>query len=69
LLEKRQSGRVIGNYDSITGLEKSFEGRSPRALGVERDFQGFLRAKTVERVAKPYGRDFQGAWQRMLDAS
>jgi len=53
---------------SIMWLEESFEGRSPRALEAERGPQGLYELKAVERVAKPYERDFQGARQRMLDA-
>jgi hypothetical protein len=46
--------RRRGNSSSITGKEKSSEGRNPRALGAERGFQGLGELeKTVERVAKP----------------
>jgi hypothetical protein len=38
----------------ITDEEKSFEERSPRALGAERGFQGIgEREETIVRVAKP----------------
>jgi hypothetical protein len=40
LLGKRQSGASTGNGGRITEEEKSFEERSPRALGAERGFQG-----------------------------
>jgi len=45
----------------ITKEEKSSEGRSPRALGAEKGFQGSGSLKTAIRVAKPYVRHF---WER-----
>jgi hypothetical protein len=53
----------------ITKREKSSEGRSPRALEVERNFQGREKANTAERVAKPWGRGFPESEQRFRDAS
>jgi len=39
--------------------EESFEGRSPRVLDLEDRPKG-NGANTIERVAKPWGWDFQG---------
>jgi hypothetical protein len=60
---------MTGNRDSIPETEESFEGRSPRALEAERGPQGIERADTIERVAKPWGWDFERARQRSFDAS
>jgi hypothetical protein len=68
-VEKRKSGKAAGDSRPITGEEKSSEGRSSRALAVERDGQGSLKAETAERVAKPCVRHFLRAGQRFQDAS
>jgi hypothetical protein len=60
--------KVSGNRDLITGEEQSSEERSPRALRAERSFQGFEKAHTVQRVAKPWRRDFWETRQRFSDA-
>jgi hypothetical protein len=68
LKANRRSGREKGNLFSIILEEESSEGASPGVLGVERDFQGSDAADTVERVAKPWGRDFREAGQGFPDA-
>jgi len=58
----------MGNDGSITVWEESSEGRSPRVLGVERDSYRDFWADIVERVAKPWGRDFWLGRQAGSDA-
>jgi hypothetical protein len=48
----------MGNDGSITVWEESSEGRSLRALRVERDSIRDFEADIAERVAKPWVRDF-----------
>jgi hypothetical protein len=67
LRESARTERRRGNSDSITGKEQNSEGRSPRALGAERGFQGFGElGKAMERVAKPWAWNFREAEQNLF---
>jgi hypothetical protein len=66
--ESARAERSIRKNLPIPEKEKSSEGRSPGALGVERHSQGPGTAQTAERVAKPCGRHFRGPRQRSPDA-
>jgi hypothetical protein len=51
--KERERKKARETLLSIARTEKGSEGRTPRASGAERGFQGLRKADTAERVAKP----------------
>jgi hypothetical protein len=65
--KERERQKERETFLSIVKTEKSSEGRTPRASGAEKGFQGLRKADTAARVAKPCGWHFRDAWQRVSD--
>jgi hypothetical protein len=65
--KERERKKERETFLSIAKSEKSSEGRTPRASGVEIGSQGLRKADTAERVTKPCGWHFRDARQRVSD--